>query len=207
MRKIKNKVMKKLLLALALMMPIFGFAQDVKIQDLNALGARIISASGYVYYLNNDNTSNTNEDIGLGSGVMLSGLNVMYDLDKPASKRYKLNFSFGLPRSYKDLILPAGARLLLKLKTGVNITLKNEDADRVRYDGSTWGYGLSCVYKITKAQLNQIIKSGGVTKLRFELGGGSLDVKLNDEFYKFIEEANKEINQTLAKKDTFSEGF
>ena len=199
--------MKKFLLALVLMVPILAWGQDVKIRDMNALGMRIVSASGFKQSLNETNTSNTNKETGLGGGIMLVGLNVTYDLDKPSAKTYKLNFTFGLPPSYKGFGVAYGSRLLIKLKSGVNLTLKSDDSDRVKYDGSVWGYDLDCIYKITKVQLNQIIKSGGVSKLRFELTGGSLDIVLDEDFYKFIKESNESINETLTNKDTFDKGF
>lgn len=199
--------MKKILIALALVLPMIMWGQDVKIRDMNALGMRIVSASGFKLSLNEDNTSNTNKETRLGGGIVLAGLNVTHDLDKPSVKTYKLNFSFGLPPSYKGFGVAYGSRLLLKLKSGVNLTLKSDDSEKVKYDGSVWGYGLSCIYKITKTQLNQIIKSGGVSKLRFELTGGSLDIALDDDFYEFIKEANNKINETLTKKDTFEKDF
>lgn len=202
-----NNDMKKFLLALVLMVPMLIYGQDVKIRDMNALGMRIISASGFKQSLNETNTSNTNKETGLGGGIVLAGLNLTYDLNKPSVKTYKLNFSFGLPPSYKGFGVARGSRLLLKLKSGVNLTLKSDDSEKVKYDGSVWGYSLSCIYKITKTQLNQIIKSGGVSKLRFELTGGSLDITLDEDFYKFIKEADSSINETLTKKDTFDKDF
>ena len=201
--------MKKILFLLGLLFScIYSFA-ELEVSDQQLLGTRMISVDegktthGFTH--NDQDSTGIYVDKDL-YGNLQYGLNLRYNIKSPSKKTYQLYFYFRVNSTYGDLGVMEGSRLMLKLKNGENITLKSSTTDSLK-KGGFWGYYMSILYDITPLQINKIIKSGEVAKMRIEFIKEPIDFSFNgNTFYDFVKEAYPLI-LTTEKKDSFTEGF
>ncbi len=191
-----------------LFIALFSFmsnAENLKVKDMNAYGSRFIQVSGETFALNNKNGAPaTDKNM---HGFINYSLTMDYDLKKPTVKTYKLMLVYDINGTYGDLSITHDARMLLKLNNGTTMTLKSNDTESLK-PGGVYGYTLYTIYKITPTQINQIIKSGGISKIRVEFASEPIDFAIYDNsLYTFIKEANTLIKDTLNKKDSFDKDF
>lgn len=188
--------MKNLFFTILLLLPMLAWGQ-LEIEDSQAYGTRTISVSGGGQQL----TDNTTPPL---TGDVEYYLKRLSDIKNPNDFEYWLVLNFNMS-NYNGIA--EDGRLLLKTKTGDNITLKSIST-RSGKKGGKYRYYLPAMYLITKNQINQIIKSGGLSKARVEFISGKVDLNFADNsLYTFLKNANTKIDETLTKKDTFNEDF
>lgn len=119
---------------------------------------------------------------------------------------YSFTMYLNVRTKYTYYAVLDGSRLLLKLKNGENLTLKCNETSSIQRGGA-WGMFIPMTYDIDQEQIEKIIKSGGIEKMRIEFTDEPRDYFFtNNQLGLFFINGMHQIQESM-KNNNFEEGF
>lgn len=198
--------MRKLLTLLIVVCSIGIIKGSYDLTERNVGKFRMITIDTHALSLKNDTIGDRTYAVPSSESSMGFSLTQGNLLDNDSILLYKLTICLNTRSNYTFYSVLEGSRLLLKLNTGENLTLRCDESSSIRRGGA-WGNFIMMPYDISKEQIEEIINSGGISKMRIEFTNSPEDYYFkNNQLGKFFINGMEQIKQAM-ETNTFEKGF